>query len=197
MYTYPVTQYNEYMFKRLGAFFLDILEVIVFAVGIFFFVYLLIMRPHKIKGASMSPNFPDGEYLLTEKVSYYTRDPQRGDVVVFTPPVSDTDEFIKRVIALPGETVSIRDGHVFVNGKILKETYLNDTVITSDGVFLNDGQEYSVPSGEYFVMGDNREHSSDSRFWGPITKKSISGRAWVIYWPLNLAGTVKKPNYGD
>ena len=86
------------MFGKVGAFFLDILEVVVFAVGIFFFVYLLIMRPHKIKGQSMHPNFPDGEYLLTEKVTYYTRSPKRGDVVVFTPPISETDEFIKRII---------------------------------------------------------------------------------------------------
>ena len=85
------------MFAKLGAFFMDILEVIVLAVGIFLIVYLLILRPHKIKGASMEPNFPDGEYLLTEKVSYYKDDPKRGDVIVFKPPISE-DEFIKRVI---------------------------------------------------------------------------------------------------
>src|SRR3989344_4944030 len=89
------------MFKRLGAFFLDVLEVVVFAIGIFFFVYLLIMRPHKIKGQSMHPNFPDGEYLLTQKVSYYFDAPKRGDVIVFKPPVSEDDEFIKR--KLPGQ----------------------------------------------------------------------------------------------
>jgi len=96
------------MLKRLGAFFLDIGEVLVFAVGIFFFVYLLIMRPHKISGISMSPNYPDSEYLLTEKVSYYRSPPKRGDVVVFTPPIS-TDDYIKRVIALPGEIVSVKN----------------------------------------------------------------------------------------
>src|SRR5688572_29372748 len=114
------------MFKRLGTFFLDILEVIVFAVGIFFFVYLLIMRPHKIQGQSMMPDFPDGEYLLTVKVTYYLNTPKRGDVVVLVPPksVSTTDEFIKRVIALPGERISIHDGHVYINGNLLKEPYL-------------------------------------------------------------------------
>jgi signal peptidase I len=183
------------MFKRLGTFFLDILEVIVFAVGIFFFVYLLIMRPHKIKGQSMHPNFPDSEYLLTEKVTYYLRDPVRGDVVVFTPPVSETDEFIKRVIGLPGEQVMVRDGHVYINDKLLKENYLASDLRTDDGDFLAEGAEYTVPEGKYFVMGDNRPHSSDSRSWGPITKKVISGRAWVIYWPLNLWGVVKNPNY--
>lgn len=183
------------MLKRLGAFFLDILEVVVFAVGIFFFVYLLIMRPHKIKGQSMDPNFPDSEYLLTEKVTYYKRNPIRGDVVVFTPPVSETDEFIKRVIALPGERVMLKDGRVYINDELLKEPYLNDNVFTSENSFLSEGTEYIVPDGKYFVMGDNRPHSSDSRAWGPITKKEISGRAWIIYWPVKNAGVVSLPKY--
>lgn len=181
------------MLRNLGAFFLDILEVIVFAVGIFFFVYLLILRPHKIKGQSMMPNFPDGEYLLTEKVTYYLHNPQRGDVVVFTPPpeVSTTDEFIKRVIALPGEDVMVKNGHVFINNKQLVEPYLAPTLYTSEGSFLSDGVSFTVPAGKYFVMGDNRPNSSDSRYWGPITKSEMTGRAWVIYWPLELSGVVK------
>lgn len=185
------------MFKRLGAFFLDILEVIVFAVGIFFFIYLLIMRPHKISGQSMMPNFQDGEYILTEKVTYYRRDPVRGDVVVLTPPatVSSTDEFIKRVIGLPGENLMIQNGHVYINDKLLVEPYLKDTVITSGGSFLTDGQEYTVPAGQYFVMGDNRQNSSDSRYWGPEPKKAFTGRAWIAYWPLNLSGVVPAPTY--
>lgn len=180
------------MLKRLGAFFLDILEVIVLAIGIFLIVYLLILRPHKIKGTSMHPNFPDAEYLLTEKVSYYTKDPQRGDVIVFKPPISD-DEFIKRVIGLPGEEISVRNGKIYINGKELKEDYIK--VDTNPGNFLEEGETYKVPAGQYFVIGDNRPHSSDSRTWGPITKKVISGKAWLIYWPFNLAGKVDKPNY--
>lgn len=204
------------MFKSLGTFFLDVLEVIVFAVGIFFFIYLLIMRPHKIQGQSMMPNFPDSEYLLTEKVSYYLRSPERGDVVVFTPPSAaadvgavtcgnapslqtpSLDEFVKRVIALPGERITIKDGHVYINDKLLKEPYLRDNVITSNGPFLCESQEYTVPEGKYIVLGDNRPNSSDSRYWGPITKNAMSGRAWVIYWPawpVNLTGVVQKPNY--
>ena len=183
------------MLKNLGAFFLDILEVVVFAVGIFFFVYLLIMRPHKIKGQSMHPNFPDAEYLLTEKVTYYRRDPVRGDVVVFTPPISETDEYIKRVIALPGETVMLKEGRVYINDVLLDEPYLASTLYTNDGYFLPEGQPYTVPEGKYFTMGDNRPHSSDSRAWGPITKKEISGKAWVVYWPTSNAGVVKIPKY--
>src|SRR3990167_5971302 len=112
------------MLGRLGAFFLDVLEVVVFAVAIFLFVYLLILRPHKIKGASMEPNYPDGEYLLTEKVSYYLHDPERGDVIVFKPPVSQDDEYIKRIIGIPGDKISLQNGKVYVNGKKLPESYL-------------------------------------------------------------------------
>lgn len=201
------------MFTRLGAFFLDILEVIVFAVGIFFFVYLLIMRPHKIKGQSMMPNFPDKEFLLTEKVRYYLNDPARGDVVVFAPPSESssygtiecgvepvstkeaTDEYIKRVIALPGETVMVKDGRVYINGKKLVEPYLSDSLIINSGPFLCEGFEYTVPEGKYIVMGDNRNNSSDSRYWGPITKKVMTGRAWIVYWPFSQAGKVKQPLY--
>ena len=180
------------MFAKLGAFFMDILEVIVLAVGIFLIVYLLILRPHKIKGQSMHPNFPDGEYLLTEKVSYYRHNPERGDVVVFKPPISE-DEFIKRIIGLPGDTVMVLNGKIFVNGQELIENYIK--VDTSGGAFLSEGQEYVVPSGNYFVFGDNRPHSSDSRAWGPITKKVITGKAWLIYFPFNLAGIVPTPKY--
>jgi len=183
------------MIKRLGAFFLDVLEVIVFAIGIFFFIYLLIMRPHKISGQSMMPNFQDGEFLLTEKVTYYTRNPDRGDVVVFMPPVSDTDEFIKRVIGLPGEKVMIKDGRVYINDRLLPESYIDGSVVTGGGPFLSDNRDYVVPPDQYFVLGDNRPNSSDSRYWGPITKKMMTGRAWISYWPINIVGVIQKPNY--
>jgi len=183
------------MIKRLGAFFLDVIEVIVFAVGIFFFIYLLVMRPHKISGQSMMPNFQDGEYILTEKITYYRRNPERGDVVVFTPPVSNVDEFIKRVIGLPGERVMLKDGHVYINDKLLTESYIAGDVITAGGPFLSENKEYLVPDGQYFVLGDNRQNSSDSRFWGPITKKMMSGLAWVVYWPVSIVGVIPTPSY--
>lgn len=171
---------------------MDILEVIVLAVGIFLIVYLLILRPHKIKGQSMHPTFPDNQYLLTEKISYYRNNPQRGDVIVFKPPISE-DEFIKRVIGLPGETVMVLNGKVFINNDELREDYIK--VETNSGSFLLEGVKYVVPEGNYFVMGDNRPHSSDSRAWGPITKKVITGKAWLTYFPFNLAGMVKAPTY--
>ena len=182
------------MLRRLGAFFLDIIEVLVFAIGIFFFVYLLIMRPHKIKGSSMSPTYLDSEFLLTEKVSYYLRKPKRGDIVVFKPPVSD-DEYIKRIVALPGETVLINNGKFYINGTLLKESYINPDVYTSGGTYLEEGTQKTIPEGNYLTVGDNRDHSFDSRSWGPTTKKDIAGRAWIIYWPPQKVGVVKAVDY--
>ena len=183
------------MFKRLGTFFLDILEVLVFAIGIFFFVYLLIMRPHKIKGASMEPNFPNGEYLLTDKVTYRFGEPKRGDVIVFKAPGTDGDEYIKRIIGLPGEGVSVRNGAVYINGEVLKEDYIPEISPTYGGNFLSENASFTVPVGSYFVLGDNRPHSSDSRAFGPITKEVITGRAWLVYWPPKNAGVLAKENY--
>lgn len=162
---------------------------------IFFLVYLFLVRPHKMSGRSMAPNFQDSEYLLTEKVTYYTRNPERGDVVIFTPPISNTNEFISRVIGLPGEKVMLKSGHVYINDKMLNEPYIKDTVMTYGGTFLNDSMGYTVPTNQYFVMGDNRTASSDSRFWGPISKSVMIGRVWLTYWPRNLSGFVSKPDY--
>lgn len=183
------------MLKKLGAFFLDILEVVVFAIAIFLFIYLLVLQPHKIKGDSMQPNFPDGEFLLTDKLSYRFGQPKRGDIIVFEAPVAQGEEYIKRIIGLPGEKVSIKEGNVYINGKRLEESYLRSTVYTQGGTFLADNQDYTVKAGEFFVMGDNRIASSDSRSWGAVRKEKITGRAWIIYWPPEKTGIVKATTY--
>lgn len=181
--------------KRLGAFFLDILEVVIFAIAIFLFLYLLVLQPHKIKGASMEPNFPNGEYLLTDKVKYRFNEPERGDVIVFKAPTGDGEEYIKRIIGLPGDTVLVKNAKVYVNGKELKETYIPQINPTYGGTFLQENESFTVPQGNFFVLGDNRPHSSDSRSWGTITKDKVTGRAWLVYWPPKNAGLVTKINY--
>ncbi len=184
------------MLKRLLSFFMDIIQVIVFASAIFAFIYLLILQPHKIKGLSMSPNFPDGEYLLTDKVSYRFHEPERGDVVVFeTPTSTEGEEFIKRIIGLPGERIMVKDGKIFINGRQLNEEYIERNIYTSAGPFLAEGKTVTVPQEQFFVAGDNRPHSSDSRAWGFIGIKAITGRAWLIYWTISFAGTIKAPTY--
>lgn len=181
--------------RRIKAFLLDIIEVVVFAIAIFLFLYLLVLQPHKIKGASMEPNFPDGEYLLTDKVTYRFREPARGDVIVFAAPPDKREEFIKRIIATPGENISIHDGHVYIDGNFLSETYLSSNLITEAGPFFQSHDSFKVPSEHYVVLGDNRPYSSDSRSWGLISKDDITGRAWVVYWPLSSAGFVDKAGY--
>jgi signal peptidase I len=181
--------------KRLGAFFLDIIEVVVFAIAIFLFVYLLIMQPHKIKGASMEPNYPDGEYLLTEKVTYRFNEPSRGDVVVFEAPSTNGEEFIKRIVGLSGENIMTKDGKIYINSKLLNEPYLSPTVFTSSGRYLKEGVEFTIPPNKYAVLGDNRKSSSDSRSWGFVHKDEMNGRAWIVYWPPPKLGIVEKTEY--
>jgi signal peptidase I len=183
------------LIKRIGDFLLDLLEVFVTSFAIFLFIYLLILQPHKIKGNSMEPNYHDGEYLLTDKLTYRLKVPARGDVIVFKPPVSQEEEYIKRIIALPGETISIKDGKYYIDGKQLQENYIPSSIYTSGKSFLPNNMEKTVPANSYFVSGDNRESSSDSRYWGFITKESITGKAWLIYWPIKSMGTIKPGSF--
>lgn len=182
-------------FQRLGAFFLDIIEVVVFAIAIFLFIYLLVMQPHRIRGSSMEPNFHDGEYLLSDKITYRVREPHRGDVIVFEAPGANGDEFIKRIIGTPGDKVAVKEGSVFVNNEKLSEEYLPPATSTTAGAFLRENTEIAVPSGYYFVLGDNRSFSSDSRAWGFVAKSKITGKAWFIYWPPENFGTVHAATY--
>ncbi len=181
--------------EKLGRFFLDTAEVIVFAGAIFLFVYFLIMQPHKIKGSSMEPNFQDGQYLLSDKISYRFSEPERGDVIIFEAPEADGDEFIKRILGLPGDKISIKDSKVYLNGEPINEEYLPDYIPTNPGAFLKLGEEVVVPTDRYIVLGDNRNHSSDSRSWGLVDKNKITGKAWVIYWPPSDAGVLPEVAY--
>lgn len=181
------------MWQRLSAFFIDIIQVVIFAVSIFLFIYLLVLQPHKIKGSSMENNFHDGEYLLTDKVTYRLGEPKRGDVIVFKAPPDFQEEFIKRIIGIPGDEVMVQGGKTYVNGKQVNETYLQSDVYTSAGSFATEGLKLKVPEGSYFVMGDNRPHSFDGRNFGFIKRDKITGRAWLVYWPLSNAGVVRNP----
>ena len=142
---------------RLKSFFLDITEVVVFAIAIFLFLYLLVLQPHKIKGASMEPNFHNGEYLLTDKVTYRFGEPERGDVIVFAAPPDETEDFIKRIIALPGEKMSVHEGFVFINGQRLNEIYLPNGLITESGDFFKDGRPKRIIMIVYAPFKNGKE----------------------------------------
>lgn len=181
--------------KSIGAFFLDIIETIVVALAIFVVCYLFLFQPHQVKGNSMFPNFHDGEYILTDKVSYRLGLPQRGDVIVFKAPRNEEVDYIKRIIALPGEEVKVENGKVFIDNKELPETYLPADFSTLPGTFMTEGFINKVPLEAYFVLGDNRDHSSDSREWGFVKRNEIVGKAFFRYWPFARFGLLPKMKY--
>ncbi len=188
------------MFKKLWYFFLDSLQALVFAFSIFALTYFFIAQPNKVKGHSMMPAFHNSDLLLTEKISYHFHPPQRGDVVIFKAPPSepcaiDQCEYIKRIIGLPGETVELHQGHVYINNHLLREPYLSPNVATMAEELLREDMPLVIPAGHYLVFGDNRPHSRDSRAFGPISATRIVGRAIFRYWPPNRIQIIKRPFY--
>jgi signal peptidase I len=152
----------------------EIVETVLLTVAIFLLVNAATGR-FRIEGASMEPNLHDSEYVLIDKVSYRLHAPERGDVIVFERQGNERD-YIKRIIGLPGDTVQIAGGKVLVNGIALDEPYLIQAM-------HSDMPARQVEEDRYFVMGDNRNNSSDSRAFGSIPLKDIIGRAWLVYWP--------------
>lgn len=179
--------------KAIIIFVMEILETVVFVGSIFIVVYLFILQPNQIKGASMEPTFHNGNYIFTSKVTYKMREPIRGDVVVFHAPRNPDLEYIKRVIGLPGDTILIENQNVYVNGEQINEPYISDFTTLGLVGFVEEGVPFVVPEGHYFVMGDNRPRSSDSREFGPITYESIIGQVIYRYFPFNEMGTVTNP----
>ncbi|NMB57041.1 signal peptidase I [Candidatus Beckwithbacteria bacterium] len=181
--------------KSIFDFVLDFLETIIVALAIFTFLYLFIFQPHQVNGQSMYPTFHDGDYLLTNKMVYRFEEPKQGDIVIFRAPNHEEYDYIKRIIALPGDKVKITDSKFYVNGYPLDESkYLDSSVITFGERYLQEGVEVTVPSNTYFVAGDNRPHSSDSRDFGPVPKGNIVGKAWIRYWPPKSIGVINHEN---
>lgn len=184
-----------FIFKKIFGFFFDILESIVVALAIFVVVYLFFYQPHQVKGASMEPNFHDGEYILTNKYEYRFSEPKRGDVIVFKSPQNAEIDYIKRIIGVPGDRVRLVNNHFFVNDIELKESYIAADLYTYYGSFLKEGTEIVVPKNHFFVVGDNRPRSSDSREWGPIDKSAIIGKSQLRYWPFTRFGLIPKVEF--
>ncbi len=179
--------------KAVIDFVMDILETVVFIGSMFIVLYLFILQPNQVKGASMEPSFHSGEYILTSKITYRLRSPQRGDVIVFKSPGNPDIEYIKRIIALPGDTVVIQNNQVFVNNHQLQEGYIAALTNLWDGGFAKEDVPIVVPQGEIFVMGDNRPRSSDSREFGPVPMDSIIGQVFYRYFPANVTGPMVNP----
>jgi len=179
----------------LGNFILEFVQSIVLALSVFVLLYLFVAQPNQVKGSSMVPNFTDGEYLLTDKLTYQFSTPARGDVVVFKAPASEACaesecEYIKRVIGVGGDRVKVEGGQVYLNGNLLKQDFLPSDFVSDPGSYCAEGEEVVVPEGEYLVFGDNRSHSRDGREFGPIKKDLIVGRAFFKYWPTSALGLI-------
>jgi len=171
----------------------EVIETIVLTV-LMFLVIRFAVQNFNIEGTSMEPSLHNQELILVDKWTYLFRPPTRGDVIVFIAPPQPSQDYIKRVIGLPGDTITINNTTVIVDGVTLKETYVDPN---------NQGNIYEanraihnmvVPTNDYFVLGDNRKGSSDSRDWGFVPRKNIIGRAALVYWPLQQDNNGFLPN---
>jgi signal peptidase I len=186
---------------------LEIVETLVLTLVIYLLIHNFIAQPFEVEQDSMFPTVAAGEYVLIDKVSPRFNDYERGDIVVFNPPSGYSEggvPFIKRVIGLPGDTVRLENGKVFVTPAggvaiLLVEPYIGKDINNNpEPTIPRDAEgtsQWTVPAGSYFVMGDNRTVSQDSRVFGPISRDLIIGRAWLRYFPLNKIGIVQRPAY--
>src|SRR5712692_3182760 len=176
-----VTQATAPLRRELRSWGRDLVIALTLAIVIIIFFY----QPVKVEGTSMTPLISDQERIFINKFVYRFEPIERGDVVVFWYPLDRSKSFIKRVVGLPGDTVEIRDGSVYVNGKLLPEPY-----IPPESADLGSLPPTRIPNGEYFVMGDHRTSSNDSRIFGPVPRKFIYGKAVFAYWPVDHFGSI-------
>ncbi len=179
--------------KSTIAFVMDILETVVFIGSMFIVVYLFILTPNQVKGASMENTFQTGDYILTSRVTYKFRRFERGDVIVFKSPKNPDVEYIKRIIGLPGDVINISNGVVMVNDIQLSENYIAAATNLWEGGCIKDNVPYTVPQDYIFVMGDNRPRSSDSREFCAVTIDSVIGDVFYRYFPSNVMGVISNP----
>ncbi|MDP3900077.1 MAG: signal peptidase I [bacterium] len=175
----------------------EVAKVVIISLAIIIPVRYFLIQPFYVKGASMEPSFYDHEYLIIDEITYRFREPQRGEIVVFKYPRDPSQYFIKRVIALPGEKIEIQNGEVFIytkdtNRKIkLDEGYLFENIDT----IANTDTPIEVGEDQYYVLGDNRNHSKDSRNFGAVKSSFVIGRVVFRGWPFSRLGTFELPDY--
>jgi len=185
--------------KAIWNFLSDILINGVVIIGIVFFVRFALFSPFKVEGASMEPSLHTKEYIIVDKISYRFSDPQRGDIVVLIPPSNTKEYYIKRIIGLPGEKLEFLNGQVLIHndeyptGIRIEESYLSEENIRT--IFNGEPNIIEIPENHYFVMGDNRRHSNDSRNFGTVHERNLIGQAWIIAWPLDYTGIIEDPEY--
>jgi len=185
---------NIKLMKQTFSFIWELAKVFIIALVIVLPIRYFLFQPFIVKGDSMVPNFHSGDYLIIDEISYRFNAPKRGEVVVFKYPENPSQKFIKRIVGLPGDTVEIKDGQVILydkdnNQQVLEEAYLPSSKETYGNI------KVSLGSDQYFVLGDNRPYSSDSRTWGPLPKSNIIGRVFMRVFPLAALGKITLPAY--
>lgn len=177
-------------------FVVEVVKVVVISLAIIVPVRYFLIQPFYVKGASMEPNFYNHEYLIIDELSYRFNHPERGDIIVFRPPNQINEFYIKRVIGLPGEQVTVADNRITITSdQYPRGLTLDESVYLPIGTTTNGTTTIALGADQYFVMGDNRASSLDSRMFGPIERNSIVGRAWLRGWPLNKIAVFHSPQY--
>ena len=173
---------------------LELIETVLSSIIVIFIIYTTIAIPEQVQGASMEPNFYGGERILVEKITKYFKDYETGEIVVLHPPNNDNVDFIKRVIAVPGDIVKIYNCGVYINRDgqkyRLEEPYLDEGTCTSAGGKLAEGRSFQLEEKEYMVLGDTRDRSADSRSFGFISRERIVGRVVFRFWPISEIGYI-------
>lgn len=196
--TDPFVQ-NKTKGRLVFEFFWDLVKVICISLAIIIPVRYFLIQPFYVKGASMEPNLLDHEYLIINEIGYRLDNPQRGDIIVFKYPMDQSQYFIKRIIGLPGESVEIKDGMVYLYKKEAGEKrkfILDETKYLEPSVKTYGNKVYELGKDEYFVLGDNRMQSLDSRSFGPVYEDLIMGKVWFRGWPFNRFEVFEEMSYG-
>ena len=182
--------------KATGLFVLEVVKIIVISLAIIIPIRYYLIQPFYVKGASMEPTFHDYEYLIIDEISYRFNDPYRGDIIVLKDPRNTSQFFIKRIIGLPGETIEVKNGTVTITNTTFPNGFdLNESAYLSEDIYTSGSINVELDADEYYVMGDNRGSSLDSRIIGPIEDKNIVGRAWIRAWPFNKLTHFELPEY--
>jgi len=166
----------------------EFIETLLLALLIYAVVRGFLFENYRVVGQSMMPTLHDNQYLAVDKLSYRLHPPERGDIIVFRAPNGDGRKLIKRVIGLEGEVIEIRNGQVYVNQQPLQEPYIQEPGDYSYPAL-------TIPPGQVFVLGDNRNNSSDSHSWGALPQEAIVGKAWISYWPPALWAVIRHETY--
>ncbi len=173
----------------------ETIKVVVVSLAIVIPIRYFVVQPFFVKGASMETTFDDGDYILIDEISYRFKEPARGDVVIFRYPVDQSQFFIKRIAGLPEETVEIKDNKVIIYNKQRPEGFILNESYLAPGQYTAGNSRIKLDPKEYFVLGDNRLQSSDSRRWGPVNRALITGRVFLRAWPINKFGELSEVNY--